>query len=77
MHFHKEKLLKQGYVAPMLKSSAHKFYRRHHHLVEYFEISISNDDGSYTFYVDVFFSLSLPTLLPDLNVCMSSTAAVF
>ncbi len=30
-------------------------------------IHISNDNGSFTFYVDVFFPLSLPRLLPDLD----------
>ena len=36
-----KKLLKQGYVAPMLKSSLHKLYGRHHNLVDHYEISIS------------------------------------
>ena len=56
-----QKLLKQGYVAPRLKSSAQQFYGRHQHLVDHFEIyiHISNDDGSFTFYVDLFFPLSL------------------
>ena len=35
------KLLKQGYVAPRLKSSLQKFYGRHHELVERYGISIS------------------------------------
>ena len=34
-------------------------------------IHISNDNGSFTFYVDVFFPLSLPRLLPDLTVYMA------
>ena len=38
--------------------------------------SISNDNGSFHFYVDVFFPLSLPRLLPDLTEYMSSTAGV-
>jgi hypothetical protein len=29
-----QKLRKQGYVAPRLKSSLHKFYGRHHNLVD-------------------------------------------
>ena len=33
-------LLKQGYVAPRLKSSLQKFYGGHHNLVESYEISI-------------------------------------
>jgi hypothetical protein len=73
----KQKLLKQGYVAPRLKSSLHIFYGRHHILVDRYEIlHISNDNGSFTFYVDVFFPLSLPRLLPDLTVYMSNTAGV-
>ena len=36
-----QKLLKQGYVAPRLKSSLQKFYGRHHDLVDRDEISIS------------------------------------
>ena len=39
-------------------------------------IHISNDNGSFTFYLDVFFPLSLPRLLPNLNVYMSNTAGV-
>jgi hypothetical protein len=48
---------------------ANKFYCRHHNLVDGLKnIHISNDNGSFTFYVDVFFALSLPILLPDLTV---------
>jgi len=36
-------------------------------------IHFSNDNGSFTFYVHVFFPLSLP---PDLTVYMSSIASV-
>jgi hypothetical protein len=36
-----QKLPKQGYVAPRLKSSLQKLYSRHHNLVERYEISIS------------------------------------
>ena len=39
-------------------------------------IHISNDSGSLTFYVDVFFPLSLSKLLPDLTVYMNNTAGV-
>jgi hypothetical protein len=35
-----------------------------------------NDNGSFTFYVDVFFPLSLPIFLPYLTVYMSNTAGV-
>ena len=36
-----QRLLKQGYVAPRLKSSQQKLYRRHHNLVDRSEVSIS------------------------------------
>ena len=36
-----QKLLKQGYVAPRLKSSIQQLYGRHHNLVDRYEISIS------------------------------------
>jgi hypothetical protein len=36
-----QKLIKQGYVAPRLKSSLQIFYGRHHDLVGRYEISIS------------------------------------
>ena len=36
-----EKLLKQGYVAPRLKSSLQKLYVRHHNLIDRYEISTS------------------------------------
>ena len=39
-------------------------------------IHISNDNGSFTFYLGVFFPLSLPRLLPDLIVYMSNRAGV-
>ena len=64
-------LLKQGYVAPRLKSSIQKFYDRHHNLVDRYKISISNDNGSFTFYLDIFFPLSLPRYLH-----MSNTSGV-
>jgi hypothetical protein len=37
-----QKLLKQGYVAPRLKSLLQKFYGRHHNLVDRYEISLSH-----------------------------------
>jgi hypothetical protein len=64
-----QKLLKQGYVALRLKSSQSDWRLQNIH--------ISNDNGSFTFYVDVFFPLSLPRLLPDLTVYMSNMADVF
>ena len=36
-----QKLLKQGYVAPRLKSLLQKLYGHHHNLVDRYEISIS------------------------------------
>jgi hypothetical protein len=36
-----QKLLKQGYVAPMWKSSLQTLYGHHHNLVDRYEISIS------------------------------------
>ena len=36
-----QKLLKQGHVAPRLKSSLQKFHGRHHNLVGLYEMSIS------------------------------------
>ena len=39
-------------------------------------IHILNDNGSFTFYVDVFFPLSLPRVLSDLTVYMSKTTDV-
>ena len=36
-----QKLLKQGYVAPRLKSSLQTLYGRHHNLVDRYELSIS------------------------------------
>jgi len=82
-----QKLLKQGYVAPRLKPSLQKLYVRHHNLVDRYEeefedtkgvnIHISNDNGSFSFYVDAFFPLSLPRLLPDLTVYMSNTVVSY
>jgi hypothetical protein len=42
-----QRLLKQDYVAPGLKSSLQNLYGRHHNLVD---IHISNDNGFFTFY---------------------------
>ena len=69
-------LIKQGYDAPILKSSLHKFYGRHHNLDDHYEISIFQMTMDLTFYVDVFFPLSLIRLYPDLTVDMSNTAGV-
>ena len=66
-----QKLHRQCYVASRLplkiilqSSSQSGFPLRNIH--------ISNDYSSFTFDVDVFFSLSLPRPLPHLTVCMSS-----
>ena len=53
-----QKLLKQSYVAPRLKSSLQKLYDRHHDLIDLRNIHILYNNGSFTFYVDVFFHLS-------------------
>jgi len=54
-----QKLLKQGYIAvtatKIIRSSSQSGWPLQN-------ILISNDNGSFTFYVDVFFSLSLPRL---------------
>jgi hypothetical protein len=39
-------------------------------------IHISSDNGSFTFYVDVFFPPSLPINLSDLTLYMDNTAGV-
>ena len=57
-----------------LKSSLQKFYGRHHNLVDRYEISISQI--TMHLLVDVFLSLSLSILLPELTVYMSNTAGV-
>ena len=58
----------------MLKSSLQNFYGRNDNLLR--NIHISNDNGFITFYVDVFFPLSLTILLLDLTVYMSNTAGI-
>jgi hypothetical protein len=68
-----KQLLKQGFVAPRLKSSLQKLYGRHHNLLD---IHISKDNGSSTFYIDVLFPLSLPRFLLDWTVYMSYSMGV-
>ena len=73
-----KKLLKQVYVAPRLKSSRKKIlWSSSPSGWPFRNIHNSNSNGSFTFYVDVFFPLSLPKLLPDLTVYISNTATVF
>jgi len=51
-----QKLLKQGYFFPMLKSSLQKFYSRHQNLVDHYGISISQmTNVPFNFYLDVSF----------------------
>jgi hypothetical protein len=38
---HSQKLLSQGYVQPLLKSSLQKYYDRHHDLVDRYDVPIS------------------------------------
>jgi hypothetical protein len=64
-----KKLPIQGYVAP-------RWSHRYKHSTIIITIYISNDNGYFTFYVDVFFPLSLPRLLLNLTVYMSNTAGV-
>jgi len=62
-------LLKQGCVAPRLKSSQQQILRSSSQsgwLLR--NIHISNDNGSFSLYEDVSFFLSLPRLLPNLTV---------
>ena len=69
-----QKLLKQGYVSPGLKSSLQKPLRLSSQSGwPVRNVHISNDNGSFTFYVDVFFPLLLSRLLPDLTIYMSNT----
>ena len=49
-----QKLSKQGYVAPRLKSSLQKCYVRHPNPVEYNEISIFKWQWIFSFYVSIF-----------------------
>ena len=69
------------YVAPMLKSSLQQILRSSSQSgLPLLNLHISNDNtmeknGSFIFYVDVFFPLSLSILLPDLTI-LSNTAGV-
>ena len=49
-----QKLLKQGCIAPGLKSSLQKFYGRHHNLVGRYEISISQMAMNILLYTQMF-----------------------
>ena len=69
-------LLKQGYVAPRLISSQQNSTVDITIWLTVTHFHISNDNGSFTFSVDVFFPLSLSRLLPDLAVYVSSTTGV-
>ena len=67
-----QRLLKQDYVAPILKSLLQTFYGRHHELVDRYEIYISKmamDPFSSTV-----FPLSPTRLLPDETI--DSTGSV-
>jgi hypothetical protein len=44
-----QKVIKQGYVAPRLKSSLHKLYGRHHNLLYRIEIFTSMDIFSFVY----------------------------
>jgi len=64
-------LLTQGQAAPRLKSSILRLSSKSGWQLR--SIHISNDNGSFTFYVDVFFPLSLPIPLSYLTVYISNT----
>ena len=71
------KLLKQGYVAPWLKSSLQKVYDNHHELIDRSEyIHISNVNESLPLYIKFFFLLSSTRLFPVLTIYMTNTAGV-
>jgi hypothetical protein len=67
-----QKLLKLGYVAPILKSWLQVLYGCHHNLVDRYVLSIHKQN----FLPKCFFSLSLQRLLSDLTVFISNTAGV-
>ena len=73
-----QKLLKQGYVEPKLKSSIQTFSTVDITIwLTVTKYPYLKGNGYFTFYVDdVVFPLSLPRPLPDLTVYMSNTAGV-
>ena len=72
-----QKLHKQVYVAPMLKSLLQKIYSRYHDLVNRYEIYISQMTVGLLISTQiVFFPLSLSILLTDLTVYIRNTAGV-
>ena len=66
----RQKLLKQGYVAPKMKSWLQKLYGRHNDRIS----QMGMDALLFTY--NFIFPLSLPGVLPDLTVCMRNTADV-
>jgi len=71
-----QKLLKQVYVAPRLKSSLHKFTVVITIWLTATKYPYLKGRWIFTFYVDVLFPLSLPRLLPDFTAHMRNTVAV-
>ena len=73
--FWTQKLLKQDYIAPRVKSSLQNVYISHYKLVDCYEIAISQMAMDLLpFYVDFFLSLLPTRLLSDLN--LSNTVAI-
>jgi hypothetical protein len=72
-----QKLLKQGYVAPRFEAIATNILRSSSQSGwPLRNIHISNDNGSFTFYIEVFLPLSLLKLLHDLTLYMGNTTGV-
>ena len=72
-----QKLLKQGYVAPRFEAIATNILRSSSQSDwPLRNIHISNDNGSFTFYIEVFLPLSLLKLLHDLTLYMGNTTGV-
>ena len=72
-----KKLLERGYVAPRLRSSLKKFPRSSSEPGwPQRNIHISNDNESFTVYIDLLFPLSQPRNLQDWTVHMGNTAGV-
>jgi hypothetical protein len=70
-----QKLLKQDYIAPRLKSSLQKFYSSHHNLRIWLTVTkYQYLKWQWIFYFirRLFFPLSLSVLLPDLTLYMSN-----
>jgi len=66
-----QKILKQGYVPPKLRSPLQTFYSRHHHLVNIYEIALPQITQDLFLLTYIFlFPLSPTRLLPDCVVSL-------